>query len=245
DGVDISRDEFVTKMYASPSLPVTSQPSTLSFYDAYNKILAADPNAQILSLHIASGLSGTYQTASTIAQEDNFVDHVTVIDSKSIDRGLSFQVLEAAKMAELGRDVNEIVTEITSIYEQSKIYLSAETFKNLVAGGRLSKAAGAIATLLNIKVALEFGDNEIKIKDKGRGQKTLDKFYDGIIEQMKSLNELKGIGISYVDLNDYVKNLHDKVVAAFPDVPMYFRTTAPIVATHVGKGGVALEYFGK
>ncbi|WP_143810841.1 DegV family protein, partial [Oenococcus oeni] len=163
------------------------------FYDTYESILRKNPEAQILSIHLSGGLSGTGQTAATVAKD--FSGKVIFLDSHSIDRGLSFQVLAAARMVQEGKTIEEIISLLTKIKNQTKIFLSLESLKNLIAGGRISRASGLVGSLLNIKVGLEFIDDSIKTISKGRGEKSISKFYDQVIDGMQKLKKIYSIGV--------------------------------------------------
>ncbi len=243
DGVDISRNEFFKKMEMARKLPASSQPAVINFYDTYESILRKNPEAQILSIHLSGGLSGTGQTAATVAKD--FSGKVIFLDSHSIDRGLSFQVLAAARMVQEGKTIEEIISLLTKIKNQTKIFLSLESLKNLIAGGRISRASGLVGSLLNIKVGLEFIDDSIKTISKGRGEKSISKFYDQVIDGMQKLKKIYSIGVSHVDADPEAKELSNRLRKLFPNTPLVMLGTSPIVATHTGIGTLCILYYGE
>lgn len=243
EGVDITREAFFKKMETEKKLPKSSQPAVINFYDAYENILNRYPSAQILSIHMSLGLSGTGQTAAAVAKD--FPGKVTFLDSHSIDRGLSFQVLTAAKMAEEGKTISEIEQALAKIKNQTRIYLSLESLKNLIAGGRISRASGLVGSLLNIKVGIEFIDDSIKTISKGRGEKSINQFFDQVIAGMQKLHKISEIGISHVDADIKASEMAKRLHNLFPDTPIVKMGTAPIIATHTGIGTLCILYYGE
>lgn len=240
DNETITNDEFVEKMAKSEALPKTSQPSVGRFVEVFNQL--GEDGSQVLSINMLEAISGTVHTAeqaATISSSD-----VTVIDSHTTDQGLGFQVLEAAKLAQAGADLDTIIKATEKVYENSKLYLSVMTLDNIVKGGRLNPIAGAITNFLNIKIALEVADGKIKILSKGRGIKSIKKTFAKVIDEMKAVPNLKRIGISYVSKTEFIDELIGKLKSEFPSTEFVIRVTSPIIATHTGEGAFALIFYG-
>ncbi|KRK56494.1 DegV family protein [Lentilactobacillus hilgardii DSM 20176 = ATCC 8290] len=235
----INNETFVPKMLAAKDLPKTSQPPVGKFVETFNKL--GEDGSQILCLNMLEAISGTIhaaEQAATISTSD-----VTVVDSQSTDRGLAFQVLEAAELAQQGADMQTILNKITKVRENTRLYLCVMTLDNIVKGGRLHPVAGAITNFLNIKLGLQVTGGKLKIVSKGRGDKSLRKFFGRILEDMKNTPALKKIGISYVTETNVLKETMTKLKEEFPDVPLLYRVTSPIISTHTGEGAFALIYY--
>ncbi|WP_439426134.1 DegV family protein [Oenococcus alcoholitolerans] len=241
EGVDITHEQFFKKMEQAKDFPKSSQPAVINFYNAYQDILKKDPGAQILSIHMSTGLSSTGLTAQSVSKDFN--GKVTYIDSHSIDRGLAFQVLEAGKMVQEGSGIEEIIARLKKVAEKTRIFLTLESLKNLVAGGRINKATGLIGSFLNIKVGIEFIDDSIKTIIKGRGEKTVNKFFDQLISDMHNIPNIKAIGVSHVDADEKAHQIGDRLKKLFPNVPVVVLGTAPIIATHTGIGTLCILYY--
>lgn len=239
DGQTITRDVFMEKMAAASALPKTSQPAIGNFIELYNEL--GQDGSQIISIHMLRAISGTVDTARQASEISD--SQVTVVDSDFTDRAMAFQVIKAAKMAQEGHTMAEILTEIKQIKEQTKLYMGVVDLTNLVKGGRLSKAAGVISNLLNIKVILEVADGELNVLQKGRGMKTITKFINDLIEQLQTLKNVKAIGISHADGLGIAEQIKTKVQAAFPDLEILVKTTDPVIATHAGAGAFAIMYY--
>lgn len=239
DGRDITKSEFMAKMAAAKALPSTSQPSIGDFLNVYDELGRA--GNQILAIHMTEGLSGTVNAArqaSVISTSD-----VTVVDSGFIDRGLSFQVLAAAKMAQEDAAMADILARITEIKAHTKLYVAVSTLANLVKGGRVSRGAGLVSSFLNIKVVLELADGKLEPIVKGRGQKTLTKFVDSQVTALSQMPHVAGVGIPYAGDRAFAEQIGQDIHAVVPNAPILVSPTSPIVATHTGPGAFAIIYY--
>ncbi|KRM43805.1 DegV family protein [Lentilactobacillus parafarraginis] len=239
EGDTITNETFVPKMMSAKDLPKTSQPPVGKFVETFNE-LGAD-GSQVLCINMLAAISGTVHAAEQAATLST--SEVTVIDSQMTDRGLGFQVIEAAKLAQQGADMPALLSRIEKIRDNTKLYLCVMTLDNIVKGGRLHPVAGAITNFLNIKLGLQVTGGKLKIVSKGRGDKSLRKFFNRIIDDMKNTPALKKIGISYVTESKVLKETVDELKATFPDVPLLYRITSPIISTHTGEGAFALIYY--
>ncbi|WP_390404481.1 DegV family protein [Lacticaseibacillus jixiensis] len=236
DGETITRKEFMDKMAAASALPKTSQPAPGTFIETYNEL--TKDGSQVLSIHMLQAISGTVNSARQAAEMAD--GDVTVIDSDFTDRAMSFQVIEAAKAIRNGADMAGVLARMEEIKAHTTLVMGVSTLDNLVKGGRLSRTAGAIGSFLNIKVILQVANGELKVKQKGRGVKTLHKFVDSFIEKMQGLEGLQEIGISFAGGEDYANEIGAKIKAVMPHVPVLVRPTDPVIATHTGAGAFAI-----
>lgn len=238
DDRDITRNEFMQKMANAQELPKTSQPALGTFVDLFDK-LGAD-GSQILAIHMMKAISGTVETAkqaATMSQSD-----VTVIDSDFTDRAMAFQVLAAAKLAAQGADMATILAKVKQVHDQTKLYMGIVDLNNMVKGGRLSRVAGAISNLLNIKIILDV-NKTLNVIQKGRGMKTINKFIDELVVKMANGPHIAAIGISHADGLQTANKIKDKLQPLFPDLNILVRTTDPVIATHAGAGAFAIMYY--
>lgn len=148
EGIDIKHSEFYPLLEASENLPITSQPSAGEFADLYRKLAATDPD--ILSIHMTSGLSGTYNSALAGAEmvpEAN----VTHIDTKTLTAAAGWQVEAAARALKAGWAKDQILALVKKVGDATDCMYSLSELKYLIHGGRISHMRGVIASLLNIK----------------------------------------------------------------------------------------------
>ena len=238
DGVSITPSEFIEKMAASKSLPTTSQPSLGAFTEVYETV---PEDVEVLSLHLTHHLSGTVQAAEQAAR---LVPHdIVVRDSNYIDRAMAAQVLVAGRMAQAGASRDEILAELQRVEDNTELYLTVTTLKNLVAGGRLSKASGLIGTLLDIKLGAHVPLGKITMEVKGRGKKTIKGYQDLIFERMHAEpNGIAVIGISHADAAEEAEQLAARARAEFPEAIVDIAETTPIESTHAGPGAMGISY---
>ena len=97
---------------------------------------------------------------------------VTVIDSSFTDQAMKFQVVEAAKLAQEGKDLETILAHVEDVKNHTELYIGVSTLENLVKGGRIGRVTGLLSSLLNIRVVMQMKNHELQPIVKGRGAKT-------------------------------------------------------------------------
>ena len=239
DGVTITKEEFKEKMIASAELPKTAQPSIGRFVEVYDEL--GKNGDSVISIQMMRSISGTVDAARQAA--DITETNVTVVDSDFTSRSMGMIVKEAAKAAQDGKTVEEILEIIEDAKKRTTLYLTVVNLDNLIKGGRISQLMGMFSNLLNIKLFLQVINGKIEIIQKGRGLKSLQKKYDEIFEQMKSSpNGIQEIGIMHAGLSDFNEGNIARIRELFPDVPLTIVTTSPIIMSHTGVDAMAITY---
>ena len=239
DGVTITKDEFKQKMIESAELPKTAQPSIGRFVEVYDEL--GKNGDSVISIQMMRSISGTVDAARQAA--DITETNVTVVDSDFTSRSMGMIVKEAAKAAQEGKSVQEILDIVEDAKKRTTLYLTVVNLDNLIKGGRISQLMGMFSNLLNIKLFLQVINGKIEIIQKGRGLKSLQKKYDEIFEQMKSApNGIQEIGIMHAGLSDFNQGNIARVRELFPDVPLTIVTTSPIIMSHTGVDAMAITY---
>ena len=239
DGVTITKDEFKQKMIESAELPKTAQPSIGRFVEVYDEL--GKNGDSVISIQMMRSISGTVDAARQAA--DITETNVTVVDSEFTSRSMGMIVKEAAKAAQEGKSVQEILEIVEDAKKRTTLYLTVVNLDNLIKGGRISQLMGMFSNLLNIKLFLQVINGKIEIIQKGRGLKSLQKKYDEIFEQMKSApNGIQEIGIMHAGLSDFNQGNIARIRELFPDVPLTIVTTSPIIMSHTGVDAMAITY---
>ena len=239
DGVTITKEEFRQKMIESDELPKTAQPSIGRFVEVYDEL--GKKGDSVISIQMMRSISGTVDAARQAA--DITETNVTVVDSDFTSRSMGMIVKEAAKAAQEGKTVEEILEIVEDAKKRTALYLTVVNLDNLIKGGRISQLMGMFSNLLNIKLFLQVINGKIEIIQKGRGLKSLQKKYDEIFEQMKAApNGIQEIGIMHAGLSDFNEGNIARVRELFPDVPLTIVTTSPIIMSHTGVDAMAITY---
>lgn len=239
DGVTITKDEFKQKMIESAELPKTAQPSIGRFVEVYDEL--GKNGDSVISIQMMRSISGTVDAARQAA--DITETNVTVVDSDFTSRSMGMIVKEAAKAAQEGKSVQEILEIVEDAKKRTTLYLTVVNLDNLIKGGRISQLMGMFSNLLNIKLFLQVINGKIEIIQKGRGLKSLQKKYDEIFEKMKAApNGIQEIGIMHAGLSDFNEGNIARVRELFPDVPLTIVTTSPIIMSHTGVDAMAITY---
>ncbi|GGF85039.1 fatty acid-binding protein DegV [Paenibacillus albidus] len=242
DKVDMTPEQFYERLPRSPQLPTTSQPSPVQYMEVYRNILERNPDCSILSFHISSGLSGTYQSAvmaKSMLEEDG--EGITVVDTLSASYGFGFMVVEAARMSAEGKTPQEILETTERMRVARKLYFLVDTLEYLQKGGRIGKASAILGTLLNIKPILSIDpEGTIYAVEKVRGRK---KAVARMIELFKK--DLPGVDKINVAVGHTAEpasgeEFMNELKGHFTLEEKVLTNVGPVVGSHVGNGTLAV-----
>jgi DegV family protein with EDD domain len=237
DGVDIDSDEFYHKLITSSVHPSTAAPSPGDFAKVYGEV-ARETN-EIVSIHITSKHSAVYDAAllgkETVEKKGC---HAEVIDSKGVTMWQGLVVIAAAKAAEAGYNLGQVVNKVHETISQLRVLALLDTVMYIVKGGRLGKAApavSAIESLLHVKLLLTLRDGELRpaglIRSRGKG-------IDRLREFIRSVPHVGDIAIVYSTTRDDAQTLAEYASSLFPNiVPRIVRLGAAL-GVHGGPGAL-------
>ncbi len=177
-GVDIDPEKFYDMMDASSTMPVTSTPSIGEFSEAYSKL--AEEDDEILSIHISSGLSGTFNVAMQAAETIKNA-RIHLIDTLTLSGGQAWFVTAAARMRDAGRSMDEIVEKLGQLQKAISTHFTLPDLKYLIAGGRIGHLKGLLASLLGIKPVIEVSKEDGKYYDRVK-KRSFTKAINGLTE---------------------------------------------------------------
>lgn len=196
DGVDINLDQMFDRMDKSDVFPNTAQVTPVRFEETYRKYI--EEGYKIISIHLSSSMSGTYQSAC-LAKNMIESDDIYVVDSRNVTSGLALLAYRAAMLRDSGKNFHEIIEDI----EEKKNYISSslcfESLDNLVKGGRIPKTVSVVTGVLGIKLILEVKDGLMAVKDKVRGSK---KAVKRIIKDLEDLGHLDDMPVVLLNVNN-------------------------------------------
>ena len=241
DGVTITHREFYEKLIESDVLPHTSQAAPSAFAQVFEEVVQAGDQAVVITL--ASGLSGTYQSA--IIARDGFEDCIHVVDTKAVSIAQRILLNFAISLKKHGATAKEIAQELERKKADVCAYGAVETLEYLIKGGRLSKTAGAVGSVLGIRPVLYLCDGALAVAGKARGAK-------GAITMTHNLIAEIGIDFTMPFAIGYTGN-DPQVIEPYLDapnsawkgyeVPVY--NVGSTVGTHTGPGLFIVAFFKK
>lgn len=239
DRVNITPLEFMKKMKESAELPKSSQPSSGAFLEVYDRF--GSEGFDVISIHMTGGMSGTVNSAESAAKMTE--TNVTVIDSRFISRALSFQVLEAAKMAKEGRSMEEIVEKLNNIRKHTRLFVVVDTLDNLVKGGRIGKGRAILGSLLNIKPIASLENGEYTPVGKVRSHAQVAKYLAKHFFEDLQGKTIKGIGLVHADGHGLALKVKQAIEEHIEYEPINLQDTTPIISTHTGPGAIGFMYY--
>jgi DegV family protein with EDD domain len=229
-------DAFYDRLRASTGeLPTTSQPSIGDFLAVYEPLIAA--GRDVLSVHIAGGISGTVesarQAAAAIAERDGGA-RVEVIDSRTTCGGLAMIVLAAAAAARGGADLDGVAARTREATETAHLWFAVDTLEFLRRGGRIGTAQAWLGGALQIKPILTV-DGEItpieRVRTSGRAfQRMVD-----YLEECKADGSEAWV-VQHVQAKDEADRLIERGRAIFGTEPLFTSEIGPVIGAHVGPG---------
>lgn len=226
--------KFLHLMQESKNLPKTSQPPVGIFAEIFEDL--SKDGSKILAIHMSHALSGTVEAArqgASLSTAD-----VTVIDSSFTDQALKFQVVEAARLAEEGKDLDTILSRVDEIKNTSELYIGVSTLENLVKGGRIGRVTGLLSSLLNIRVVMQMKNHELQPIVKGRGAKTFKKWLDEFTSSLDG-RSVAEIGISYSGNSEWALEMRE-ILQSYVENPISVLETGSIIQTHTGENAWAI-----
>jgi DegV family protein with EDD domain len=233
DGVEISRQEFYERLPSCTILPKTAVPGIEKFVAAYRR-LAAEGATEILSIHISPTLSGVLQMAQVAAEQVSEV-RVTVVDSRNLSLGVGFAVLRAARAAEAGRSMDEILALLEDQIPRTYVFAALDTLEFLRRSGRLNGLISGIGTLLSVKPVLKM-NNGVASSERVRTEK---RALQRVIELVSDLHPLEQLALVHTNAAEKAEALWQQAKHLFPDItnPLSVDVT-PVLGAHIGPGVV-------
>lgn len=164
---EIGAADGYRRMAAAKELPKTSQPSPGEFIEIYRSILAINPGATILSIHVSGGVSGTVSSARQAAELLPNAD-IHIFDTQSASLGQGLMAMEASHMARDGVSIGEIAKTLELMRDRMQVVFAVKTLDNLAKGGRIGRASYLMASMLEIKPLLKITDGVIEAHSRHR-----------------------------------------------------------------------------
>lgn len=236
EGVELSRQEFYDNLETYDPYPTTAAPAPGTFAEVYGRLIA-NGATEIISIHLASKLSATYNNARLGAELAATPEcPIHVVDSQQITLGGGLLVLVAAEALAAGKSAAEVLALLAERTPRTAVFGMIDTMESLRRGGRVSWAAFGVGTLLQIKPVMMIRAGEITVVAKVRTKKRALKQMQEMVEEY---GPFERIAILHVHAPDAAVELQIESAHLFQaeEAPIIMEVT-PAIGTHLGLGAV-------
>jgi DegV family protein with EDD domain len=236
---DIEPDEYYTMLRKSKAFPTTSQPSPQDFIDAFTPFAAK--GEPVLSIHISSKLSGTYQSA--VLARSHFPEaRIEVVDSLQASLGLGMIILLCAEKASLGASFESVVDFARELTRKVKTYFSVDSLEYLHRGGRIGKAQAFLGTFMKIKPLLKLVEGEVQPVEKIRtSERLVNRFVELVENEARESSRLQ-LSVAESDNSDVMTGLLERLMK-IPGLSLVHRCKlGGVITSHGGPGTLGISF---
>lgn len=239
--VDLDWQQFY-KMVKTTELPTTSQPPIGQFVELFER-LSKDYDA-VISIHLSSGISGTYQGAVTAS---TMVDGIKVFPFNSEISCMvqGFYALEAAEWASRGEEPEKILARLEELKKDARAYFMVDDLSHLQRGGRLSGAAAFIGSFLQVKPLLHFVDKVIVPFEKIRTRKKALKRIADLLGEDAQLGGRYQAVIIHANREEEANQWKAELEKLYPNVEFTIGYFGAVIGTHLGEGAMGMGWIKK
>jgi DegV family protein with EDD domain len=242
DKVTITPAEFYARFAVTDQAPKTSQPPPADFTQVYGNVSAHA--GSIVSVHLSSALSGTYQAAVVGARPlEGEKTRITHVDSRNVTIGLGLVVREAAEAAAAGKSADEVAAVAREASSRVRTFVAVPTLTHLVRGGRVSPAKGFVAKLLGLLPILTISpEGKAEPAAKARGYaaaraKMLKLLFE---EAGERTSASRRFGVAHCDAEDTAEELAREIRQRYPESDVLIVECGPALGAHGGPGALAV-----
>lgn len=240
EDITLSQEQFYEKLGADSEIS-TSQPSPGDVMDLWDKLL--EDYDEIVCIPMSSGLSSTCETALSLAQD--YDEKVQVVNNQRISVTQEQSVYDAIKLRDEGKSAAEIRQVLEKEKMQASIYITVDTLKYLKKGGRITPAAAAIGTVLNLKPVLQIQGEKLDAFAKVRGWKAAKKTMLNAIEKdltdrFTDVKDQMVLGMAYTCSKEEADEWKNEIQTRFPDYELVEGPLSLSIACHIGPGAMAI-----
>jgi DegV family protein with EDD domain len=239
DRLDIGDEEFYRELLRNSVHPVTVQPGIQDFVEVYQSV-AVKADA-IVSIHISSKLSGTYNSA---LQATAMVDPgcpVEVIDSQTTTAALGLICVEAAKAANSGKDLQYVISIVEEAIQNTYIFGILESLEYICMGGRAGRTRALLSSILNVKPVLSLRNGELtpvgRVRTRSRG-------IDELFECVTHAKRVDNLAVAYSTTAEEAADLSQRLAARFNKKNIIMARLGSTIGVHTGPGTLIVAFRG-
>ncbi|MBC8509972.1 MAG: DegV family protein [Chloroflexi bacterium] len=239
DGVEITRQDFYTNLPDYKIHPTTGIPGLNTFIQAYKALLSQGASA-ILSIHISESLSGIVGIAQTAAGKLDEIP-ITVRDSRQLSLGTGFQVEIAARMANEGKTIDEILVALDDIMSRTFVTAGLKTLEYLRRGGRMSRFMTGLGSLLQLKPILTMKDGQ----PGSERVRTTQKAEARLVKMLEEHQPIERFALLHTNAPEEAQVFYERIADLIPDGEVYSMDITPVIGAHIGPGAVGYAIISK
>ena len=239
DGVDIGPDELYEKLVKGQIYPTTTQPMPADFAEVYTA-LAKETDA-IVSIHLPTKVSGTYNAAVQGIDIAKPRCEVHVLDSLSVSAGIGLIVIAAAQVANKGGKVAEVLEETRKAISKTQMRGLLDTLQYLLKGGRITRTRALVGTLLNVKPILTMRHGELVQAGMARSYA---KGLEQVLEFVKNYSNLREVGIAQSTVPEEAEKLKKMLGSVIDEKHILMTRIGAGLGVHGGPGTIVVGAMG-
>jgi DegV family protein with EDD domain len=242
DGVTLTASDFYKRLVASSVLPTTSQMPVEDFKKVYSEILAKDPGATIISIHLSAALSGIIESARGAANAMPEAK-IRIFDTRSVGTGHALMAREAARMAKEGAPEADILKRLEHMRDNVRQFWVFDTLEYLAKSGRIGRAARLLGGLLDLKPILSLKNGSIDPYGRQRGKATA----VSTVREM-AVKETSGklgvqVGVVHAAAEEEAKKLAEDLQTAIKPALLLITELGPSVGSYSGPGALGITWY--
>jgi len=238
DRQELSTKEFWARCASSPDLPSTAAPSPGQFQAAFEEMADAGASG-VVCINLSSKMSATIQSAHQAAETLAGRIPVRVVDSLTVTLGIGLVVTEAARAAESGAGLDEVVEAAERAVGRLKLYGAIDTLENLKKGGRIGGAQALLGSMLSIKPVIEVRDGVVEQESK---QRTRSRSLQYLADKVRAAGPVSRLAVFSADAPDLDEFLRLLEGITPTDGATLFGDVGPVIGSHAGRGAIGVAW---
>lgn len=237
-GVDLSNEEFYSKLEASSEAPTTAAVNPYEFEEIFQRYLEAGDD--VVAILFSRYMSTTYQSA-TIAAENFETEHLHLIDCENGAMGQALLIATAVAIRDSGATAQQLCDRIRNLLPRTMTYMIVDNMDYLHQGGRISASADEVNETVRIHPVLRLLPDGVKPLDKVRGRKSSNAWLVNRLKEYPADTDYKLV-IGHSNAIERAETLRDQIRAAGIENEILITCIAPIVGTHIGPNSIGIGY---
>lgn len=238
DGVDLTADQFYARLASSRSFPATAAPPASEFARVYDRL--ARESDEIVSIHLSSRLSATWEAALAGRDEMRLDCRVEVIDSRTGIMAEGLLAIMAARMARAGEPLESIAGAVQAAIPCTHTYGCFDSLESMRRGGRVGKAAALLGSILHVSPIIGIQDGEVVPVGRARSRsRAIDRLYASVLQFE---GRIEGLSVEYATNPGDAEALAGKLDPVFARERTYISQVSPTVGAHAGPSVLTVSF---